>query len=169
MENNSYQGRLVAIINIIREYGHRILEGLTKEELLWRPEGTKARTIQSYFRHIINAEIYWLKKLDDEKFFFMQKDTSFNDLLSVYGQIEHYLIQLIEKISEDDLVPKKPVFKGKEQQQKGNLTWMVERTSLHAIHHFGQISHIRYCLENPPPDSPPTWGQVIDSLVFLKV
>ncbi len=168
MTNNStFQQRLKEIVVIIRKYGYQMLEGLTSDELTWRPDGTRARTIQSYLRHIINAEIYWLKTLDDETFDFLPSDASFDELMEAYQQLEGHIVQSIDKASPDDLIPRVPLFQEKELHQKGSLAWMVERTSLHAIHHFGEVAHIRYSLETPPSIKP-TWGNVMDSIIFLN-
>ncbi len=165
--NITFQQRLKEIVGIIREYGNHMLDGLTSDELTWRPEGTRARTIQSYLRHIINAEIYWLKTFDDETFDYLQKNASFDELMDIYHQLEAHIVQSIEKASLDELIHRVPIFQEKELQQKGTLAWMVERTTLHAIHHFGQVAHIRYSLENPPSVKP-TWGEVMDTFIFLN-
>ncbi|MFX0014338.1 MAG: DinB family protein [Promethearchaeota archaeon] len=167
MNSNTYRQRLKKIVGIIRAYGYRMFDGLTSEELLWRPEETQAQTIQSYLRHIVNAEIYWLKTLDDNTFVYLGKDASFEEIMMKYKQLENHLVHSIIHASKDDLLLRKPVFKEKELQEKGTLAWMVERTSLHAIHHLGQVAHIRYSLEKPPPTEPIPWGEVMDSLIFL--
>ncbi len=167
MDNITFQQRLKEIVGIIRGYGDRLLEGLTPEELTWIPEGTRGRTIQSYLRHIINAEVYWLKNLGDNSVDYFQRETSFNDLMEGYHQLERHLVQSIENASTDDLTIRTPVFQEKIQKQKGTLAWMVKRTSLHSIHHFAQVAHIRYSLEKPPSAEPITWGEVMDSFIFL--
>ena len=167
INNNSFQQRLKEIVGMIRNYGSQMLEGLTSEELTWCPDGTQARTIQSYFRHIINAEIYWLKTLDDETFDYLPENASFDELMDIYLQLKDHIIQAIEKASADDLIPRVPIFQEKELRQKGSLSWMIERTSLHAIHHFGQVAHIRYSLEKPPSITP-RWGNVMDTFIFLN-
>ncbi|MHA2109661.1 MAG: DinB family protein, partial [Candidatus Hodarchaeales archaeon] len=68
LKSQEIRQQIVEIITGLRTYGHWMLEDLTKEELLWKPENTSARTIQSYVRHIINAEIFWLKHLEDEAY-----------------------------------------------------------------------------------------------------
>ncbi len=167
INNDTFQQRLKEIVGMIRKYGYQMLEGLTSDELTWRPDGTRARTIQSYLGHIINAEIYWLKTLDDEKFDYLPKDASFEELMDIYHQLEGHIVQSIEKASPGDLILLAPIFQEKQLRQKGSLAWMVERTSLHAIHHFGQVAHIRYSLENPPSIKP-RWGKVMDTFIFLN-
>jgi uncharacterized damage-inducible protein DinB len=167
MTDIAFRQSLKEIVGTIREYGNRLLGGLTPNELSWIPEGTRGRTIQSYLRHIINAEVYWLKNLGDNSFEYFQRATSFNDLLEAYNQLGRHIAQLIENSSNDDLTIRTPVFEEKIQKEKGTLAWTVGRTSLHAIHHFAQVSYIRYSLENPPSEGPITWGNVIDAIVFL--
>ncbi len=164
----TYQKRLEEIVGTIRAYGDQLLEGLTLDEITWRPERTRARTIQSYLRHIVNAEIYWLKTLGDEMFDYLSKNTSFNKIRDIYKKLEGHLTQLIANAKNTDLILRTPIFKENKLQQKGTLAWMVERTSLHAIHHFAQVAHIRYSLERPPEIKLIAWGKVMDSLILLK-
>ncbi|MFX0086152.1 MAG: DinB family protein [Candidatus Hodarchaeota archaeon] len=170
MNETSFRNRLKEIIGMIRRYGNRMLDGLTAEELIWRPEGTRGRTIQSYFRHMINAEIYWLRSLEDNSFDYMPKSASFNDLFEIFTQLESHLIDSVENAPEEQLVLRIPIFDGEKIIMKGTLAWMIMRTSLHAIHHFGQISHIRYSFENPPLETKDdlSWGKIMDTISFLK-
>lgn len=168
MNITTYQQRLKDVIRIIRTFGYRQLEGLTSDEYTWRPEGTRARTIQSYLRHIVHAEIYWLKTLGDETFDYLSKEASFLEIMNRYKQLEGYLTGLVAIASKEDLIPRIPIFKEKKLQKKGTLAWMVERTSLHAIHHFAQVSYIRYSLEKPPSSESIKWGEVMDSFIMLK-
>ncbi|MHA2296596.1 MAG: DinB family protein [Candidatus Hodarchaeales archaeon] len=174
MDYDTRRQKLVELVQIERAHGYRMLEGLTPDQLIWRPEGTRARTIHSYFRHVINAEIYWLKKLGDTKFDYFPREASFDDLMDNYKQLGKHIIDLIDNLSEEELIPRAPDYKGEELQQKHNVAWIVWRTSLHAIHHYGQIAHIRYSIENPPSEDPVktpfidknvTWGNAVD--VFI--
>lgn len=60
MNQHTNQTRLIKVIDTLRDYGHRIIEGLSQEELNWIPSETKGRSITSIFRHIVEGEIYWL-------------------------------------------------------------------------------------------------------------
>ena len=73
MREQKIKQQIVEIIKVLRTYGHWMLEDLIKEDFLWQPEKTNARTIQSLFRHIINAEIFWLKHLEDETYLYEPK------------------------------------------------------------------------------------------------
>jgi len=170
MIENTFKDRLKEIIPLIRIYANHMLSELSTSEILWRPDGTKGRTIQSYFRHMINAEIYWLKSLDDHTFEYLSKESDFNELKKNYKKLEGHLTNSVAKSSEEQLIVRVPVFEGEELKKKGTLAWMIMRTSLHAIHHLGQISHIRYSLENPPKKNPdvPTWSTIMDNFSFLK-
>ncbi len=165
-----FTDRLKGMISMLRQYGNYLLDGLTPDELLWRPEGTRGRTIQSYFRHLINAEIYWLKNLDDHTFDYLPKEVEFSELLTTYNSLESHLAQSLDNSKEEQLKVKVPLFEDDKLQKKGTLAWMIMRTSLHAIHHFGQISHIRYSIENPPLKNSdvPTWGKIMDTFSFLN-
>lgn len=167
---NKFPDRLKVMILMLRQYGNHLLDGLTPDELVWRPEGTRGRTIKSYFRHMINAEIYWLKSLEDHSFDYLPKEAEFGELLTTYNNLENHLAQSLDNSTEEQLKARVPLFEDDELQKKGTLTWMILRTSLHAIHHFGQISHIRYSIENPPLKNPdvPTWGKIMDTFSFLN-
>lgn len=170
MIKNTFKDRLKEIIPLIRDYACHMLSELSTSELLWRPDGTKGRTIQSYFRHMINAEIYWLKSLEDHFFDYLPKEAEFSELLTTYNNLESHLAQSLDNSTEEQLKVRVPFFEDDILQKKGTLAWMIMRTSLHAIHHFGQISHIRYSIENPPLKNPdvPTWGKIMDTFSFLN-
>ncbi|MFX0123214.1 MAG: DinB family protein [Candidatus Hodarchaeota archaeon] len=168
MKSIAYRQRLEELVRRIRTYGYRQLEGLTLDELTWRPEGTRARTIQSYLRHIVNAEVYWLKTLGDETFDYLPKETSFTKIMDLYKQLEGHITGLVANASKDELIARIPIFKDDKLQKQGTLAWMVERTSLHAIHHFAQVAYVRYSLEKPPSSKSIKWGEVMDLFIMLK-
>ncbi|MHA1975689.1 MAG: DinB family protein [Candidatus Hodarchaeales archaeon] len=167
MNEQEIRQQIIEIIKVLRTYGHWMLEDLTKENLLWRPENTNARNIYSFFRHIINAEIYWLKHLGDETFSYEPKAIEFQKLVGTYGKLEKYLITLIENTESQQLEFHTPKFEGEELIDPGTISWVVLRTSLHAIHHFGQIAHIRYSMEKPPNlmTRKVSWGAAMDIVV----
>jgi len=163
-ETPKIQSKIIEIIQKLRLYGHWMLDGLSSSELSWSPENADAQTISQYFRHVINAEIYWLKHLGDTTFEYEPESKEFQDLLQKYNQLEKYLITKISNASELELATHLPIYDNDLLVKNGSLGWVVLRTSLHAIHHFGQISHIRHSLNNPPniETRKITWGEAMD-------
>ena len=161
------QTRIIEIVQKLRSYGHWMLSDLTPLELNWIPPKTEAQTINQYFRHIINAEIFWLKHINDETFEYEPELSDFQTLNKTYDKLEDYLIKRIKNTSEDDLHVQLPVYENDKLVRSGNFSWLVLRTSLHAIHHFGQIAHIRYSIHNPPDRNKRTvsWGEAMDVIV----
>jgi len=165
---------LKTVIRTLRTYGNRMMENLSSEDLFWIPEKTNARTIHSYFRHIINAEIFWLKMLDEEIFNYIDKSVLINEMTDIYNRLGQYLIDLVDNCSDSELLIQTPIFVKKEIAEKGTLAWLIERTSLHALHHFAQIAYIRYARNNPPASEPlpsasekfVSWGDAMDTLIF---
>ncbi len=68
------------IVKALRTYGMWLIEDLTLDELEWRPPESNTRTISSYFRHIINAEIYWLQQLGVEEYTILPKAISIDEM-----------------------------------------------------------------------------------------
>lgn len=83
------------------------------------------------------------------------------------------------KTSKDQLMELVKLMRGYGHRMIVNLseedsTWVPANTkgrSIHSyFHHFGQIAHIRYALENPPIDDDTyNWSTVMDSIVRLKL
>jgi hypothetical protein len=165
---------LTEVVKTIRNYGNRILEGLKEKEATWIPENTKGRSIESYLRHLLNSEAYWYKMIRDESFEYFSREIGFDDLVNGFKKHESRILELIDKADDDDLNLRIPEWEGENYQKlrrRGTLAWKIYRTSMHAVHHFGQIAYIRFSLENPPADkidghSDP-WGYIMDHLVFL--
>jgi uncharacterized damage-inducible protein DinB len=168
------KNELTEVVKTIRLYGNRMLEGLKESEVIWVPENTKGRSIESYLRHLLNSEAYWYKMIKDESFDYVSKDLVFNDLVKKFKKHEPMILELIENAEDEDLNLRTPEWEGENYQKlkrRGTLAWKIYRTSMHAIHHFGQIAYIRFSLENPPADkinghSDP-WGYIMDKLIFL--
>lgn len=167
METHEIRSKIIEIIQKLRLYGHWMLTDLNQTELSWSPKDADAQTITQYFRHIVNAEIYWLKHLGDNSFEYEPKSVEFSILLKKYIELEKYLITKVGEISEAELAIRLPIFDNDSLVKQGSLGWVVLRTSLHAIHHFGQVAHIRYSLKNPPniEKRKVTWGEAMDVIV----
>ncbi|MFX1346660.1 MAG: DinB family protein [Promethearchaeota archaeon] len=174
MVRKATKKELKGVVKTIRLYGNRMLEGLKESEVTWIPENTKGRSITSYLRHLLNSEAYWYKMIKDESFDYFSKETGFNDLFNSFKKHESIILELINNADDDDLNLRIPEWEGENYQnlkKRGTLAWKIYRTSMHAIHHFGQIAHIRFSLDNPPADkidghSDP-WGYIMDQFVFL--
>lgn len=169
------KNELTEVVKTIRLYGNRMLEGLKESEVNWVPENTKGRTIKSYLRHLLNSEAYWYNMIKDKSFEYFSNETRFNDLVNNFKKNESKILELIENAEDEDLNLRTPEWEGENYQKlkrRGTLAWKIYRTSMHAIHHFGQIAYIRFSLENPPADkinghSDP-WGYIMDELIFLS-
>ncbi len=159
---------LIELVTVLRGYGNRILDGLDENAVKWIPAGTKGRSTQDYFCHIINAEIYWLIQLD-HKLEYIDGRKNFEDILKRYRKMGKYLIDSIQNCEEEQM--KIIIHKSENDQliQQGTLGWMIWRTSMHAIHHYAQIAYIRFALDKPPiEDSEFKWTTVMDSIIMLK-
>ena len=167
MEAHEIRSSIIEIIQKLRMYGHWMLGNLTPLELTWLPKNTDAQTITDYFRHIINAEIFWLKHIGDTKYEYEPESEEFTKLLQTYKQLEDYLIDRIKNSPDTELAIRLPIYENEKLVTPGNLSWLVLRTSLHAIHHFGQIAHIRYSINNPPNkgERKVSWGEAMDVIV----
>ena len=174
MVRKTTKKELTEVVKTIRLYGNRMLEGLNEKEVTWIPENTKGRSIESYLRHLLNSEVYWYTTIKDGSFEQFSRKIGFDELSNSFKNHESKILDLIDNADNEDLELRIPEFKGDNFQnlrRKGTLAWMIYRTSMHAIHHFGQIAYIRFSLKNPPVDkidghSDP-WGYIMDKLVFL--
>ena len=174
MVRKTTKRELVEVVKIIRLYGNRMLEGLKENELTWIPENTKGRSIESYLRHLLNSEVYWYTMIKDGLFEYFSKKIGFDELINSFKNHESKILELIDIAEDEDLELRIPEWEGDNFQnlsRKGTLAWKIYRTSMHAVHHFGQIAYIRFSLENPPVDkidghSDP-WGYIMDQLIFL--
>ena len=164
---------LEKLVGLIRGYGHRMVMGLSESEFTWIPSNSKGRTIHSYFRHIINAEIFWLLKMGYSNLDYFGPDIKLEKLIQGFEAMEDYLLGAIKEASDEQMEIRPHILdkSGSEETiQTGTLGWMIWRTSMHAVHHFAQIAYIRNALENPPiEDDNYNWSKVMDSIVMLKL
>jgi hypothetical protein len=174
MVRKTTKKELTEVVKTIRLYGNRMLKGLKEEEVSWVPENTKGRSIESYLRHLLNAESYWYNMIKDGSYEIFSKGIGFDDLVNSFKKHESTILALIENAEDDDFNLRTPEWDGENYQnlkRRGTLAWKIYRTSMHAVHHFGQIAYIRFSLENPPAGKidghPDPWGYIMDQLVFL--
>ena len=161
---------LEKLVGLIRGYGNRMVTGLSDTEFTWIPSNTKGRTIHSYFRHIINAEIFWLLNMRYSNFDYYGPNIKLEKLIQGFESMEDYLLGAIKEASEEQMEIIQHILEKEETIQTGTLGWMIWRTSMHAVHHFAQIAYIRNALENPPiEDDNYNWSKVMDSIVLLKL
>ena len=159
---------LLQLIDLVRGYGSRLLNGIDPTNLTWIPPSTKGRSILSYFAHILNAEIYWLKTMGDNTFDYIGKDASFADGQLCFSQLRDHLREKVLECIPEETVLRKPQKDPLEEKVPGSLAWMIWRTSMHALHHFAQIAYIRHTVGNPPEEGAEyAWSQVMDRVVAL--
>jgi len=175
MVRKTTKKELIESIKIVRLYGNRMLDGLKENEVIWVAENTKSTPIIDQLRHLLNSEAYWMKMIEEEGFNYVSRKTGFKDMVEIFNRNESKILELIEKAEDDELILRLPEWDGARYQnlkKRGTLAWKIYRGSImHMIHHFGQIAHIRFALENPPADKidgrPDPWGYVMDKLIFL--
>ena len=162
------KNELKNIVTLVRGYGHRLLKGIKTGNLTWIPPKTQGKPILYYFAHILNAEIYWLKHMEENSLEYIGEKATFNDGINMYTKLQEFLLEKIKNATKEDLELIIPVFENKIATKVGSLAWMIWRTSMHAVHHFAQIAYIRYALNNPPEDDDGhSWSKVMDQLVRL--
>ena len=160
---------LSSLVQLLRTYGHRILAELTEEEIQWVPTQTQGRSIMNYFRHVVNAEIYWLKEFGYSPPDYMGKDSTFEDLLRMYDTLKEFLIHTIQELPPDQLELITPEKTDDVLTRYGTVGWVIWRTSLHSVHHLAQVASIRFTQGHAPPDDPKTsWSHIMDQIIMLK-
>ena len=164
MNEQANKKRLINAIDTLRDYGLRIIEGLSVEELNWVPKETKGRSMESVFRHIVEGELYWLDFIGHKTPQGLDKlpSLSFNELLDLYHSLHALLKELVTKSTNADLIPKDP-------KEGATLAWVIWHTSFHTIHHLAQIGYLRYAIERPPESEAvnTSWDNTMDSLISL--
>ncbi|MFW9902815.1 MAG: DinB family protein [Candidatus Thorarchaeota archaeon] len=164
--------KLKQIFTYTKLYIFRVLEDLSPEDLIWRPKGTKARTIISYVNHLMNTEIYWLKALDTSTYNYVGKDNSLEEIISLFKEVEKHYLKLIDEATHDDFQIRRTIFEEEKGQiksvkQKGTLAWTVLRLALHTLGHISHINHIRYSLGKPPHEGGDYWWTYTEAMINL--
>ena len=173
MEKKVYVDQLKTIYESLHGYTTTILSDLKPEEYNWRPSETRARSIESYFRHMINTEILWLHALKTHKIPYFTKDTPFLELLEHFKHLEVLYLKLLDECSEKDLkIYQSNYMDDKDGRkiitQKGTLAWTILRISLHAFGHMSQITHMIYSLGIKPKRNPDyNWWNITENIVNL--
>ena len=164
MNEQANKTRLIKAIDTLRDYGLRIIEGLSEEELNWVPKETKGRSIASIFRHIVEGEIYWLDFIGHKAPQDLDKLSSltFTELKDLYLSLQLLLKKLVNQSTNVDLIPKDP-------KEGATLAWVIWHTSFHTIHHLAQIGYLRHATEHPPDSDAvnTSWDNTMDSLISL--
>jgi len=165
MNEQENKARLIKAIDTLRDYGLRIIEGLSEEELNWTPKETTGKSIASIFRHIIEGEVYWLNFIKHKTPQGLDKlpSLSFSELADLYLSQQQLLKKLVNQSTNADLVPKDP-------KEGATLAWVIWHTSFHTIHHLAQIGYLRYAIERPPESEAvnTSWDNTMDSLISLS-
>ena len=165
MIEQANQTNLIRAIDTLRDYGLRIIEGLSPEELNWVPKETKGRSIVSIFRHIVEGEIYWMDFIGHKAPQDLDKLSSltFTELKNLYLSLQLLLEKLVSQSTDADLIPKDP-------KEGATLSWVIWHTSFHTIHHLAQIGYLRYAIENPPDSKAvnTSWDNTMDSLISFR-
>ncbi|MFX0206430.1 MAG: DinB family protein [Candidatus Hodarchaeota archaeon] len=167
-----YRKKLKQIFTYTKLYIFRVIEDLSPEDLTWRPEGTKARTIISYVNHLMNTEIYWLKALDPASYNYVGRNNSLDEVISLFKEVEKHYLRLIDVATLDDLQIRRTIYEEeggqiKSVRQKGTLAWTILRLALHSLGHISHINHIRYSLGKPPREGSDYWWTYTEALINL--
>ena len=164
MEQQERQKSLLTIIDTLRDYGQRLTEGLSSEDLNWTPKETKGKSILEIFRHILEGELYWLDFIGHKtpKTLDQLPSLDSTELLDLYLSLQSFLKKLVKQSMDTDLVPKDP-------KEGATLAWVIWHTSFHTIHHLAQVGYLRYANENPPDSEAvnTSWDNTMDSLINL--
>ncbi|MFX1518135.1 MAG: DinB family protein [Promethearchaeota archaeon] len=166
-----YRKKLKQIFTYTKLYIFRVLEDLSPEDLTWRPESTKARTIISYVNHLMNTEIYWLKALDTTTYNYVGTDNSLEEIISLFKEVEQHYLRLIDNATLDDFQIRRTIYEEEKGQisvkQEGTLAWTVLRLALHTLGHISHINHIRYSLGKPPREGNDYWWTYTEAVINL--
>ena len=177
MIKEDFKTYLLDMYKTMHQYGYNFLTGIKPESYNWTPTNTKARSISSYFRHIINTEIYWLYGLKKHDIPYVQKDIPFEELISKYKDMEQIYTQMLYEETEKDFDIRETIYQDKKDgsplgvTQHGTLAWTVFRITLHAYGHMSQITHILYTLgawgEKFPNYDPEAWWIMTEKIIAV--
>jgi uncharacterized damage-inducible protein DinB len=136
----------------------RILEGLDDDHLQTQLQGTK-ESISRVLQHIINAESYWLEKVQESRPEFIKRP-NLATTRSTMSELEKRFMDLLDRRSLDTSTDPTPA-------------WITLRVSQHGIYHSGQIALIRRLIGVPTVEvgqtAPLTWESAVDTLSDLAL
>jgi hypothetical protein len=175
MTKEDFKNQLLEIYTTFHGYCNNLLSDKVEPDVYnWTPPETKGRSILSYFRHIVNTEIYWLYALQKHNIQFATKDTSIDEMLQIYRNMEEVYSKMIKEASEKDLEIKETKITTKKEtnaiivNQSGTLAWTVLRISLHAFGHLSQVTYILYSLGvRGKEDEKYNWWNMTESIINL--
>lgn len=174
MTAKEFSDQLKEIYTEMHAYAKHLLTDLKPEVYTWKPEGVRARSIESYFRHLVNSEEYWLYALKKQKLSYLLKEATYQDMLQKFDDLEKVYVELLTNSSTKDLEIRPTIYieknKGLELEikQEGSLSWSVLRITLHALEHLGQITAIMYSLEaRGDPDPVHNWMNFTEKIINI--
>jgi uncharacterized damage-inducible protein DinB len=175
MGNQELKNQLKTIYTSLHKYTYNILAELNENEYMWRPADTKARTIFSYSRHIVNTELYWLHALKKHDLEYAGPKTPFSRIIQQFKNSENEYLELLENATENDFEIQSTSYNESPEtgeiisiEQKGTLAWTVLRISLHAFGHMSQITHMLYSQGITPKKDPENnWWNITENIINL--
>ena len=184
MINSEFKNQILDIYNYSHQYTYHILSDLNEDTVNWVPNNTKGRSIYSYFRHLVNVEIWWLYAFGKPDIWYVEeKDkVSFNNLIGKYKRLEKIYNQLVNDASEKDMeiletkmednysefVHSKDSTYEVKIAQRGTVAWTTIRISLHCLGHISQMTYILNCLgihKEKHPDY--NWWNMTEKFIAL--
>ena len=174
MNEKVFKEKLVEIYSIVHQYSYNLLSDLKPDVYSWTPLNTKGRSIVSYFRHLVNSEIYWLYAIKKHDIPYIMKDSTFEDMINKYKEMEKLYVGLLHEANNNDLKILETKYLDKnnginmEIVQQGTLAWTVLRISLHALGHISQMTYILYALGVRGKEHPDyNWWNLTEKIISL--
>lgn len=132
MNDQDFRNQLIEIYKGFHGYTKALLSNLDEKVYNWKPAESNSRTIYSYFRHMVNTEIYWLHALKIHKIPYFSKDLSLNELIEHFGHLEGIYTKLIQDsdLKEFEIIPTSYEIDKKSGEiisitQNGTVAWTV--------------------------------------------
>ncbi|UCH03914.1 MAG: DinB family protein [Candidatus Thorarchaeota archaeon] len=158
-----FRGMIIQTHHNQRRHMHRVISGLTEEQMLKRVVTEKDfEDMMSILRHIINAETYWFHKLG-QSIGPPSKSQILSEVLEKLSENTQKIVERVEGATEDQLKIVAPRDGGP------SVSWAVLRTAQHGVYHTGQIAKLRRVIDAPEllTDDSDRWGHAVDSLIEM--